>query len=82
MVATLVLLIGLATSTLGLREGLMLAAPVAQLFFYRPRFARGLTTSDCIWLTHLGSLELALYLVGNRVWLAAGLPANIFPLSR
>lgn len=79
--ATLVLLLGLATSTLGVREGLMLAAPAVQWFFYRPRFARGLTTPDCIWLTHLGSLELGLYLVGNRVWLWAGMPANIFPLS-
>jgi hypothetical protein len=37
-----------------------------------------LTTPDCIWLTHLGSAELLLYLVGNRLWLAAGLPANLY----
>jgi 4-hydroxybenzoate polyprenyltransferase len=78
IVATVILLIGLGARFLGLREGLMLAAPAVQFFFYRPRFRRGLTTPDCIWLTHLGSAELLLYLVGNRLWLAAGLPANLY----
>jgi 4-hydroxybenzoate polyprenyltransferase len=78
LLATAILLVGLATRVLGLREGLMLAAPAVQLCFYRPRFRRGLTTADCIWLTHLGSAELALYLLGNRLWLEAGLPANLY----
>ena len=45
---------------------------------YRPWFRRGLTTSDCIWLTHLGTAMLLLFLVGTHLWRAAGLPANIY----
>ena len=76
--AALVLIAGLATGNLGVREGLMLAAPVTQLFFYRPKWNRGLTSRDCIVLTHLGTAQLALFLVGTAVWLQLGLPANIF----
>lgn len=63
---------------LGVREGLMLAAPVVQFFFYRSRLARGLTTADCVWLTHLGTALLLLYLAGNWAWLRAGLPPNLY----
>jgi 4-hydroxybenzoate polyprenyltransferase len=62
----------------GLREALMLVAPLVQWLFYRPRLRRGLTPRDCIALTHLGSALLAFYLAGTAVWLAAGLPPNIF----
>jgi 4-hydroxybenzoate polyprenyltransferase len=72
------LLAGFASGLLGLRETLMVFGPAAQLAFYRPRVRRGLTRADCVWLTHLGSGLLLLYLAGNRIWLWAGLPENIF----
>jgi 4-hydroxybenzoate polyprenyltransferase len=72
-----VLLGGILSGSLGAREGLMLAAPLTQLLFYRPRYRRGLTAHDCIVLTHLGTAQLALYLMGTFLWLRAGLPANI-----
>lgn len=76
--ASIVLLAGILSGALGVREGLMLAAPITQIVFYRPRFRRGLTARDCIVLTHLGTAQLVLYLVGTYVWLRAGLPANIY----
>ena len=78
MGSALVLAVGLLVSWIGLREGLMLAAPPIQLAFYRPRIARGLTARDCIVVTHLGTGLLLFYLAGTAAWLAAGLPANIF----
>ena len=63
---------------IGVRELLMVVAPGVQLAFYRPRYRRGLTTRDCIALTHLGSALLALFLVGTRLWIDAGLPVNVF----
>jgi 4-hydroxybenzoate polyprenyltransferase len=77
VLSALVLALGLGTGVLGVREGLMLAAPALQRVFYPPRLARGLTSADCIALTHLGTAELALYLVGTAVWSGAGLPENI-----
>lgn len=76
--ASLVMLIGFLAGSVGLREGLMLAAPGIQFVFYRPRYTRGLTTGDCIWLTHLGTALLLFYVAGNAIWLATGLPANIY----
>lgn len=73
-----VLGVGILSGSLGIREGLMLAAPLTQILFYRPRYHRGLTAHDCIVLTHLGTAQLVLYLVGTAIWLRAGLPANIF----
>lgn len=78
VVSALALVAGLVGRVLGLREGLMLLAPVSQLAFYRPRFRRGLTPRDCIVLTHLGTAQLVVFLVGTAVWARAGLPANIF----
>jgi 4-hydroxybenzoate polyprenyltransferase len=75
--SALVLALGLFGGFIGVREGLMLAAPAVQLAFYRPRYRRGLTPNDCIALTHLGTALLLFYLAGNALWLAAGLPANI-----
>jgi 4-hydroxybenzoate polyprenyltransferase len=63
---------------IGLRELLMIGAPIAQRAFYGPRIARGLTHRDCIVITHLGSALLLFYLAGTAVWNAAGLPANVF----
>ena len=72
-------LVGLfASGLVGARELLMLLAPGVQWVFYRPRYRRGLTTGDCIGLTYLGAALLALFLVGTRLWLDAGLPANVF----
>lgn len=76
--SALVLIAGLATGAIGVREGLMLAAPPIQLAFYRPRLARGLTTRDCIVLTHLGTALLVFYLAGTAIWSAAGLSQNIY----
>jgi 4-hydroxybenzoate polyprenyltransferase len=78
VLASVALVVGIGLRWLGLREALMLAAPASQLAFYRPRYRRGLTSRDCIWLTHLGTAELALYLVGTAIWSAAGLPENIW----
>jgi 4-hydroxybenzoate polyprenyltransferase len=76
--SALVLALGLGAGAIGVREGLMLAAPVGQRLLYPSRVARGLTSADCILLTHVGTLELLLYLAGTACWSAAGLPANIY----
>lgn len=73
-----VLAVALVLGFIGVREGLMLAAPLTQVMFYRPRVRRGLTTPDCIWLTHMGTAQLIVYLIGTFVWLEVGMPANIF----
>ena len=62
----------------GVRELLMIAAPMIQFLFYRPRYNRGLTPRDCIQITHLGSALLIFYLVGTWAWNKAGLPENIY----
>jgi 4-hydroxybenzoate polyprenyltransferase len=78
LVATLSLAIGLGTGALGLREGLMLAAPATQLAFYRPRYRRGITAHDCIVLTHLGTAQVAAWILGTWLWAKAGLPVNVY----
>ena len=78
VLAVVVLVVGLASGALGVREGLMLAAPFLQRLFYPARVARGLTSADCIALTNLGTAELVLFLVGTAIWSAAGLPDDIF----
>ncbi len=69
---------GVATGAVGLREALFVAAPAIQLGFYRPRYRRGLTARDCILVTHLGTGLLVFFLIGTQMWLAAGLPANVW----
>jgi 4-hydroxybenzoate polyprenyltransferase len=76
--AGVVLLVGFAMRLVGARELLMLFAPIAQLVFYRPRFRRGLTTPDCVVLTHMGTAMLLFFLAGTAVWLRLGLPANVY----
>jgi 4-hydroxybenzoate polyprenyltransferase len=73
---------GLALGLVGVREGLMLAAPAIQLAFYRPRYRRGLTPRDAILLTHLGTALLLFYLGGTAAWLRLGLPANVMLAAR
>jgi len=76
--AAAVLVGGLLTGVLGVREGLMLAAPAVQWLLYRRRLAVGLTSADCIRITHLGTGLLVLFLVGTAVWQHFGLPQNIY----
>ncbi len=76
--SALVVAVGFLTRVLGVRELLMVVAPIAQAVFYRPRYRRGLTTHDCVVLTHLGTAQLALFIVGTALWLRAGLPPNVF----
>jgi 4-hydroxybenzoate polyprenyltransferase len=79
LVASFVALVAaVATGLLGVREALMGLAPVVQVLFYKPRVRRGLTTRDCIQLTWLGAGLLMLWLVGTRVWAAAGLPLDVW----
>lgn len=73
-----VLLVGFFGRWLGVRELLMLAAPGIQLALYRSRLPRGLTSPDCVLITHVGTALLVLFLVGTALWTRAGLPANIF----
>jgi 4-hydroxybenzoate polyprenyltransferase len=63
---------------LGLREVLMLVAPALQFVLYRRWLARGLTPRDCIVLTHVGTIQLVIFLLGTALWLRAGLPANVY----
>ncbi|MBK9037036.1 MAG: hypothetical protein IPL61_38270 [Myxococcales bacterium] len=63
---------------LGLRELLMLVAPLVQLVLYRRWWRRGLTPRDCIVLTHVGTAQLVLFLVGTALWREAGLPVNVY----
>ncbi len=74
----LVLGIGAVFGVLGVRELLFAVAPLVQFVFYRARLVRGLTSQDCLWLTHVGSAQLVLFLVGTALWKSAGLPENIF----
>ena len=76
--SVVVLAVAVLTGTLGVRESLFAAAPAIQFFFYRPRLARGLTSHDCIWLTHLGTGLLVFFVLGTQIWLAVGLPENIY----
>jgi len=76
--SAVVIAAGIGSGALGVREGLMLAAPATQLAFYRPRVRRGITARDCIVLTHLGTAQLVFYLVGTAIWERAGMPSNIF----
>lgn len=72
------IVVGLAARALGVREALMLAAPVGQLLFYRPRFVRGIDARDCILATHLATVQLLVFLGGTAAWVRAGLPANLY----
>lgn len=76
--SALVIFAGVAAGVLGVREGLFIAAPLVQWLFYRRRLARGLTSRDCILLTHQGTALLSLFLVGTALWQRGGLPENIY----
>jgi 4-hydroxybenzoate polyprenyltransferase len=72
------LVAGFLGGVLGVRELMMVAAPGLQFIGYRRRFERGLTSSDAIVLTHMGTALLVLFLIGTAVWGALGLPDNVF----
>ena len=76
--ASAILVSGFVARIIGVREVLMLFAPMAQFLFYRPRYRRGLTSRDCIVLTHIGTAQLVAFIVGTALWSRAGLPANVF----
>ena len=76
--AAVVLVAGVGAGWLGVRELLMLVAPLVQLVLYRRWWARGLTPRDCIVLTHVGTAQLVLFLVGTALWNQAGLPADVY----
>jgi 4-hydroxybenzoate polyprenyltransferase len=76
--SALVLVSSFFLRVIGVRELMMIVAPIAQLAFYRPRYLRGLTSRDCIVLTHLGTAQLVVFILGTTLWLRAGLPANVF----
>jgi 4-hydroxybenzoate polyprenyltransferase len=63
---------------IGVRELLMAQGPVIHYLVMRPMLRRGPDTSDCIRITNLGWGLLALYLLCTALWIASGLPANIF----
>lgn len=67
-----------AAGLVGVRELLMALGPTIQYFTLRPLLRRGPNTDDCIRVTNLGWGMLALYLVCTALWIAAGLPANVF----
>lgn len=76
--ASAVLIAAVLSGALGLRELLMLVAPLVQLVLYRRWWRRGLTSRDCIVLTHVGTAQLVLFLIGTALWAEAGLPLNVY----
>jgi 4-hydroxybenzoate polyprenyltransferase len=79
LVASVVMLVtSFFLRVLGVRELLMAVAPITQWVFYRARYRRGLTARDCVVLTHLGTAQLAAFIVGTALWERAGLPPNVF----
>jgi len=78
LLATVIIVGAFFARIVGVRELLMVFAPITQLLFYRPRYRRGLTSRDCIVLTHIGTAQLVLFIAGTAIWSRAGLPANVF----
>jgi 4-hydroxybenzoate polyprenyltransferase len=76
--ASAVLLGAVLAGWLGARELLMLVAPLVQLVLYRRWWRRGLTPRDCVVLTHVGTAQLVVFLVGTALWREAGLPVNVY----
>lgn len=76
-ISSTILLAGFLTSHLGIRELLMIAAPMIHFVLFS-RWKTTITKQNCIFITHLGTGLLLFYLAGNYLWLRAGLPANIF----
>ena len=72
-----VLVVGVGSGALGVREGLMVAAPLLQWLFYRRKLL-ALTSADCVHLTHMGTALLTLFLCGTAVWRHYGLVPNIY----
>lgn len=66
------LLSGYLLGSVPWRLVVMIVAPGLQLFLYRRALARGISSRDCVGLTWLGALLLALY----HGWVAVGLPLD------
>ncbi|HPQ70442.1 MAG TPA: UbiA family prenyltransferase [bacterium] len=73
-----IVLLGFVLGFYGVKETLMGFGPVLQFFLLRPILRRGPTTADCIVVTFLGTAMLLAYLACTALWLAAGLPENIY----
>ena len=73
-----VLVAGALLGAIGLRELIMLGAPLHQWLLARRLLARGTGPKECIMLTHLGTAQLAFYLLSTWLWLRSGLPPNLF----
>jgi 4-hydroxybenzoate polyprenyltransferase len=54
----------------GFKEMIMLLAPALQALAFEPFARRGYRARDTVWITHLGSLQLATY----NAWVLLGLP--------
>ena len=65
-----VLALGFATGVIPWRIFVMVVAPIVQFVLVRHYLRRGLTSSDCIFLTWLGASLLAAY----HLWVVAGWP--------
>ena len=63
---------------IGAREALMAGGPAIQYLVLHPLIRRGVTTSHCVWVTHMGTGLLAFYLAGTAVWVKLGLMKNFF----
>ncbi|MBL4848644.1 MAG: UbiA family prenyltransferase [Planctomycetes bacterium] len=61
-----------ATGNVPWRLFVMILAPVLQLFLYKRIVARGITSADCVRLTWLGAIQLALY----HGWVLLDLPLD------
>lgn len=76
VVPVAILVAGKLARTIGARELLMAAAPIAMLAFLRVRGPSKVSRADCIGVTYAGAALLVVYLVGTTLWARAGLPAD------
>lgn len=77
MVNIAALLIGFFLRVLGVRELLMLVAPIVQAVWIA-RHKDPWTSKECLWLTHVGTIELVLFVLGTALWRLLSLPGNIY----
>ncbi|MCA9520442.1 MAG: UbiA family prenyltransferase [Myxococcales bacterium] len=70
--AAIVIVIGYLTRVFGFRELLIVMAPLLQLAIVPIFRRRGYRAHDTVWITHLGSAQLAIYL--TYAWLELPIP--------